>query len=90
MKTVLVVLAVAVALARSLALADSPARTGASPRAGESREGYSYTFSDDPLDAGGLSASDARIRVRPGGVRGVLTRPRTSFVPEMIRAVETL
>lgn len=53
-------------------------------------EGYGYEFSDDPLSAGGFGPSDATIRVRPGPVRTTLIRPRTSFVPEMLKSVENL
>lgn len=53
-------------------------------------EGYGYEFSDDPLNAGGFGPSDATIRVRPGPVRTTLIRPRTSFVPEMLKSVENL
>ena len=34
--------------------------------------------------------NDATIRVRPGPVRTTLIRPRTSFVPEMLKSVENL
>ena len=53
-------------------------------------EGYGYDFSDDPLAAGGFGPNDATIRVRPGPVRTTLIRPRTSFVPEMLKSVENL
>lgn len=53
-------------------------------------EGYGYEFSDDPLAAGGFGPNDATIRVRPGPVRMTLIRPRTSFVPEMLKSVENL
>lgn len=53
-------------------------------------EGYGYEFSDDPLAAGGFGPTDATIRVRPGPVRTTLIRPRTSFVPEMLKSVENL
>ena len=65
----------------------APAGTKAT---GESKEGYGYEFSDDPLSAGGFGPSDATIRVRPGPVRTTLIRPRTSFVPEMLKSVENL
>ena len=52
--------------------------------------GYGYEFSDDPLNAGGFGPNDATIRVRPGAVRSTLIRPRTSFVPEMLKSVENL
>jgi len=53
-------------------------------------DGYGYDFSDDPLNAGGFGPHDATIRVRPGPVRTTLIRPRTSFVPEMLKSVENL
>ena len=40
---------------------------GVLPDSGES--GYTYSFSDDPLAAGGFGPNDATIRVRPGMVR---------------------
>lgn len=58
--------------------------------AGKKDEGYGYEFSDDPLNAGGFGPNDATIRVRPGPVRTTLIRPRTSFVPEMLKSVENL
>jgi hypothetical protein len=51
---------------------------------------YGYKFEDDPLAAGGFGPSDATIRVRPGPVRTTLIRPRTSFVPEMLKSVENI
>jgi len=62
--------------------------TGAPPSNKDS--GYGYEFSDDPLNAGGFGPNDATIRVRPGPVRTTLIRPRTSFVPEMLKSVENL
>jgi hypothetical protein len=56
----------------------------------ESGDGYGYEFSDDPLSAGGFGPNDATIRVRPGPVRRTLIRPRTSFVPEMLKSVENI
>jgi hypothetical protein len=53
-------------------------------------DGYGYLFEDDPLNAGGFTASDATIRVRPGAPRATLIRPRISFVPSMLRSVEHL
>jgi hypothetical protein len=57
---------------------------------GGKEEGYGYEFQDDPLSAGGFGPNDATIRVRPGPVRTTLIRPRTSFVPEMLKSVENL
>ena len=60
------------------------------PKASDNKEGYGYEFSDDPLSAGGFGPNDATIRVRTGPVRTTLIRPRTSFVPEMLKSVENL
>lgn len=57
---------------------------------GKKEDGYGYEFGDDPLAAGGFGPNDATIRVRPGPVRSTLIRPRTSFVPEMLKSVENL
>lgn len=57
---------------------------------GDSDSGYGYTFDDDPLNAGGFGPNDATIRVRPKAARATLIRPRTSFVPEMLKSVENL
>jgi hypothetical protein len=69
------------------------AAPGAAAAAGAKPEGggdYGYKFEDDPLSAGGFGPSDATIRVRPGPVRTTLIRPRTSFVPEMLKSVENI
>ncbi len=90
----------AVLLASGIASAQAPAApaaggggagiktTGAPPSGKDS--GYGYEFTDDPLNAGGFGPNDATIRVRPGPVRTTLIRPRTSFVPEMLKSVENL
>ena len=81
-------------LSSASAFAQAPgAGAGAAPKAsggGGKDEGYGYEFSDDPLAAGGFGPNDATIRVRPGPVRTTLIRPRTSFVPEMLKSVENL
>ena len=56
----------------------------------DDKEGYGYSFDDDPLSAGGFGPNDATIRVRPMAARTTLIRPRTSFVPEMLKSVENL
>jgi len=53
-------------------------------------EDYGYKFDDDPLSAGGFGPGDARIVVRPTAARTTLIRPRTSFVPEMLKSVENI
>ena len=90
------VVAAAFLLSSATAFAQQPGAggAGAKPTAGGGGggkdEGYGYEFSDDPLAAGGFGPSDATIRVRPGPVRTTLIRPRTSFVPEMLKSVENL
>jgi hypothetical protein len=91
------VVAAAFLLVTSSAFAQAPAPGGGGGGAkatggggGGKDEGYGYEFSDDPLAAGGFGPNDATIRVRPGPVRTTLIRPRTSFVPEMLKSVENL
>jgi hypothetical protein len=66
------------------------AHAQAKDAAGGDKEGYGYEFDDDPLSAGGFGPNDATIRVRPRAARTTLIRPRTSFVPEMLKSVENL
>lgn len=53
-------------------------------------DGYGYEFDDDPLHAGGFGPNDATIRVRPRAARTTLIRPRTSFIPELLKSMEDL
>jgi hypothetical protein len=66
------------------------AQAAATTTTGGSGGDYGYKFEDDPLSAGGFGPADATIRVRPGPVRTTLIRPRTSFVPEMLKSVENI
>jgi hypothetical protein len=85
------VLSTASAFAQQPAPAPGGAAGGVKASGGGGKEdGYGYEFSDDPLAAGGFGPNDATIRVRPGPVRTTLIRPRTSFVPEMLKSVENL
>jgi hypothetical protein len=79
----------ALLLVASVSFAQTKA-TAAAAGGGGKEDGYGYEFSDDPLSAGGFGPNDATIRVRPGPVRTTLIRPRTSFVPEMLKSVENL
>lgn len=56
----------------------------------EGKDGYGYTFNDDPLQAGGFGPNDAQIRVRENAAKATLIKPRTSFVPELRKSVENL
>ena len=84
-------IAAAFVLSSASAFAQQPGGGGGGVKAtGGGKEVYGYEFSDDPLAAGGFGPNDATIRVRPGPVRTTLIRPRTSFVPEMLKSVENL
>jgi hypothetical protein len=77
--------------AQSFAQDATAGAAGAGAGAGGGNGGdYGYKFEDDPLSAGGFGPADATIRVRPGPVRTTLIRPRTSFVPEMLKSVENI
>ncbi len=81
---------VAAGLSVAIGLLLSSSIALAQPKDSKKEDGYGYEFSDDPLNAGGFGPNDATIRVRPGPVRTTLIRPRTSFVPEMLKSVENL
>jgi hypothetical protein len=78
------------AVAAGLALISVSGAVFAADAAGGDKEGYGYEFDDDPLSAGGFGPNDATIKVRPRAARTTLIRPRTSFVPEMLKSVESL
>jgi hypothetical protein len=73
-------------------LAATPAAAQDSPQVRTSviPGGYIYAFDDDPMQAGGISANFARITVRPRAGGGNLIRPRTQFVMELLKTVESL
>jgi hypothetical protein len=75
---------VAVSLTTMVASAQQPIQES------KTDDGYGYSFDDDPLNAGGFGPNDATIRVRARAARTTLIRPRTSFVPEMLKSVENL
>ena len=80
------------AVALGALMAASLMTTAASAQIQEQKtdDGYGYSFDDDPLNAGGFGPNDATIRVRARAARTTLIRPRTSFVPEMLKSVENL
>ncbi len=82
--------ALAVVVAGGTFFVSSAAFAQAAKSSDSDGEGYGYEFADDPLSAGGFGPTDATIKVRPGPVRRTLIRPRTSFVPEMLKSVENL
>lgn len=56
----------------------------------ECDKGYGYKFKDDPLSALNRGMNSGVIKVRVGPVRRTLIRPRTNFVPEMLKSVEII
>jgi hypothetical protein len=80
----LALLSLLVLVSPRTALADDAATTFASA------DGYGYRFNDDAMQAGGLRPTDPRLHVVKHAARGLLIRPRTSFVPEMLKSVENL
>ena len=78
-------------LAAAPALADETAPAKAAAKdSKQSDKGYGYTFEDDPLNSGVSGLTGFVLKVRPKGAREVLLRPRTSFVPELLKSVEAL
>ncbi len=53
-------------------------------------DGDHYKFIDDLLNSEGTAPKGVRITVRPPPLRSLLIRPRTSFVPEMLKSVENM
>ena len=74
----------------SSAWAQDAAVARENPAGDKGGEGYGYEFSDDPLAAGGFGPNDATIKVRPKAARTTLIRPRTHFIPEMLKSVENI
>ena len=52
--------------------------------------GQKVYFKDDVMAGKRLDEHTATILVRPGAARQVLLRPRTHFIPEMLKTVENL
>ena len=89
-KLVGTVAGLAVLLLASSAFAQEAAVAKDAPAGDKGAEGYGYEFSDDPLAAGGFGPNDATIKVRPKAARTTLIRPRTHFIPEMLKSVENI
>ncbi len=74
-----------IVLCSNLALADGPGYQET-----QSGQDQSVIFKDDPLAAGGFGPNDVILRVPPTPKRVMLLRPRTQFVPELLKTVESL
>jgi hypothetical protein len=87
MKKAIVGMAAALAVLSSASLAAAEDRSPA--KITKDNEGYGYDFVD-PDGLSGLSnnATGGVIRVPHAVMRRTLIRPRTNFVPEMLKSVE--
>lgn len=56
----------------------------------EAGNDYGYKFEDDLLSGGVMGAESGMIKVRQGVVRRTLIRPRTHFVPELLKSIEQI
>ena len=77
-------------LAVTSAAAAGGDRRAATPPPASHDDDYSYVFDDDPMQAGVMTADDPRIRVVAHGTKQLLIRPRTAFVPELLKTVENM
>ncbi len=84
----LLVLLCAAAASFAPAAMAQPAVKVAPPPVDDGR-GYEYKFTDDLLAGGGLGGTAPIIRVRAHALRSQLIRPRTSFVPDMLKSAES-
>lgn len=91
-RTKLIGLVAGVSVLMLSAVAFAQEEGGKPPEGGGDKggEGYGYEFDDDPLSAGGFGPNDATIKVRPKAARTTLIRPRTHFIPEMLKSVENI
>lgn len=53
-------------------------------------DGDIHEFKDDPLHSNAQIPGGGIIKVRPNPFRSYLIRPRTNFVPEMLKSVERI
>lgn len=74
-----------IVVSSTLALADGPGYQET-----QSGADQSVVFKDDPLAAGGFGPSDVILHVPPTPKRVTLVRPRTQFIPELLKTVESL
>jgi hypothetical protein len=90
--SIVAVIASSFLLLASPALADetAPAKASAAAKENKTEKGYGYAFEDDPLNSGVSGTTGFVLKVRPKGARTALLRPRASFVPELLKSVESL
>ena len=79
----------AITLALGITLAAGAAQAQG-VRSDYSQEGGTHVFDDEDLLGAGIGPLGALLRVRPPPGRVMLLRPRTSWVPEMLKSVENM
>ncbi len=66
-----------------------PAKAAAQPAAdAEDGRSYEYKFGDDDLLGNGIGLDTPILRVGTMAIRSQLIRPRTNFVPELLKSAE--
>jgi hypothetical protein len=80
----------ALALAATTLLAAEGVGFAQTPTAKAKEVVEEHIFKDEVLLVNNLSPSDARIGVRGGVIRTLLVRPRTTFVPDLLKSIEKL
>jgi hypothetical protein len=74
----------------SLALAaPAAAQDGTIVKDGKNAQEIIFTDADQ-LKTSGLSPDASVVKGRPKGVRTILVRPRTTWVPELLKSIELL
>ena len=86
----LLAFAAAPALAEDTAKDAKEAKAAPAPAKEAKSKDYGYTFEDDPLASNVQGTTGFVLKLRPPSARQLLLRPRVSFVPEMLKAVEGL
>jgi hypothetical protein len=83
---------ISAAVVSSLVFASSAAMADTSKgvESFDEEDGYGYKFDDDLVGAGVTGPNSALIKIRQGVVRRTLIRPRTNFVPEMLKSIELI
>lgn len=87
-RTVALAAAVAAIVVPALASAQGAAKPAAKPAADDDGRGYEYKFEDDGLLGSGIGLDTPIIRVGNKAIRSQLIRPRTNFVPELLKSAE--
>jgi hypothetical protein len=86
---ILSALGCALVSAPNLSLAQSADGADAAPKVRGEGASYEVEFLDDPMWALGPDTLIPRLSVRAGVPMAGLLRPRTSFVPELLKSAET-